>query len=300
MKRVVGQMFEWQIEGRHFYIRDARGEDEFHTIEDIQKEAWQFSDLDIVPFATLIASQWAGGVVLVALEADKIIGFAYGFPAYEEGRVSIHSHMLAVKPEWRNLQTGFYLKLAQREWVLEKGLGEITWTFDPLQSLNAHLNFSKLGVVSERYIVNFYGEASSSPLHKGFGTDRLWVRWLLDSDRVTRRIKRKQHSRQVALTTPDIEEPGSSSVILVYRDGSAPRTNDFPSRLTGDHCLIEIPHDINSFKSREPEAASSWREATRAAFQAALGAGFVVEELLRVAREPAPRWFYLLVRESAK
>jgi predicted GNAT superfamily acetyltransferase len=293
-------MFKWQIEGRHFHIREARNEDEFHTIEDLQREAWQFSDLDVVPFATLIASQWAGGVVLVALEADTIIGFAYGFPAYERGQVSIHSHMLAVKPEWRNLQAGFYLKLAQREWVLERGLGEITWTFDPLQSLNAHLNFSKLGVVSERYIVNFYGEASSSPLHKGFGTDRLWVRWLLNSDRVTRRIKGEKPPPYLGLWPPDLEDPESSPGILVYRDGNAPLTNDFPSRLSGDYCLIEIPHDITTFKRLEPEGARAWREATRNAFQAALRAGFVVEELLRVAGEPVSRWFYLLARVSAK
>ena len=292
-------MFEWQIEERQFYIREAQGEDEFHIIEDLQREAWQFSDLDVVPFATLIASQWAGGVVLVALEGDRIIGFAYGFPAYEHGRVSIHSHMLAVKPECRNLQVGFYLKLAQRQWVLEKGLGEITWTFDPLQSLNAHLNFSKLGVVSDRYIVNFYGEASSSPLHQGFGTDRLWVRWLLDSDRVTRRIKRERQQPQPVLSSLELEDPESSRTILVYRDGSAPRENDFLSRISGDHCLIEIPHDITKFKQSEPEAARKWRETTRAAFQAALEAGFVVEEMLRAGGEGAPRWFYLLTRGRA-
>jgi predicted GNAT superfamily acetyltransferase len=291
-------MFEWQIEGRRFHIREARSEDEFHTIEDLQREAWQFSDLDVVPFATLIATQWAGGVVLVALEADAIIGFAYGFPAYEEGRVSIHSHMLAVKPDYRNLKAGLYLKLAQRDWVLDKGLSEITWTFDPLQSLNAHLNFARLGVISDRYIVNFYGEASSSPLHQGFGTDRLWVRWLLDSDRVKRRIEADRHPTPLPLWPPDLEDAGSSPGMLVYRDGNSPFTNDFPSRLSGPHCLIEIPHDITAFKRLEPEGARAWREATRRAFQAALEAGFVVEDLLKVAGEPVSRWFYLLARPT--
>ena len=293
-------MFEWQIEGRRFHIREAHSEDEFHTIEDLQKEAWQFSDLDVVPFATLIATQWAGGVVLVALEADEIIGFAYGFPAYEEGRVSIHSHMLAVKTECRNLKAGFYLKLAQREWVLEKGLSEITWTFDPLQSLNAHLNFAKLGVISDRYIVNFYGEASSSPLHQGFGTDRLWVRWLVDSDRVKRCIEADRSPTPLPLWPPDLEDPGSFPGMLVYRDGNRPLTNDFPSRLSGESCLIEIPHDITAFKRLEPEGARAWREATRKAFQAAMGAGFVVEDLLKVAGEPVSRWFYLLARRSTE
>jgi len=62
----------------------------------------------------------------------------------------------------------------------------MTWTFDPLQSLNAHLDFAKLGVVADAYKINFYGESTSSFLHKiGTGTDRLWVTWLLDSERVS-------------------------------------------------------------------------------------------------------------------
>src|SRR5215510_15100505 len=147
-------MFEWQINNRSFYIRDIAGEAEFHTIEDLQREAWSFNDLDIVPAATLIATQHAGGIVLGAFEGELMIGFAYAFPAFEDGHTSMHSHMLAVISEYRNCQAGFYLKVVQRESVLAKGLDEVTWTFDPLQTLNAHLNFSKLGVVSRRYLVN--------------------------------------------------------------------------------------------------------------------------------------------------
>ena len=286
-------MFEWSIQGRRFYIRDARNEDEFHAIEDLQRETWQFTDLDIVPFAILIASQQAGGVVLAAFEGETMIGFAAGFPGYEHGRVSLHSHMLAVKPAARNLQAGFYLKLAQREWALEKGLNEISWTFDPLQSLNAHLNLAKLGVVSDRYIVNFYGEASSSPLHTGFGTDRLWVRWPLDSERVKQRINRKE--RPSLSLPPSVSAPDSA---LVYLEDGEPRKNEFEQVLSGNNCLIQIPHDITAFKQRDPEAATRWREATRIAFRAALGAGFVVEEILKVEREGTAEWFYLLVRDS--
>src|SRR5215216_3815585 len=187
-REVFNLMIEWDADGRHFIIREAKGEAHYRAVEEIQRIAWGFSDLDIVPAATLIATGHAGGMTLGAFEGDKMIGFAYGFPAFEKGRASIHSHMLAVMPEYRNAQVGFNLKLAQRDFALGKGLDEITWTYDPLQSLNAHLNFGKLGVISRRYIVNFYGEETSSPLHQGFGTDRLWVKWLLTSERVKERI----------------------------------------------------------------------------------------------------------------
>src|SRR5258705_9576692 len=67
-------MFEWDVHDRHFYIRDVEGEAEHHAIEDIQKEAWGFNDLDIVPAATLIATQHAGGIVLGAFEGSRMIG----------------------------------------------------------------------------------------------------------------------------------------------------------------------------------------------------------------------------------
>jgi predicted GNAT superfamily acetyltransferase len=292
------KMFEWTADNRQFLIRDVEGEPEYHSIEDLQKEAWEFSDLDVVPAATLIATQHAGGLVLGAFDAGLMIGFAYAFPAFESGRTSMHSHMLAVKPKYRNCQAGFYLKVAQRERALEKGLGEITWTFDPLQSLNAHLNFAKLGVISNRYIPNFYGETTSSPLHSGFGTDRLWVRWLLNSDRV-KQLTSIEASKRAGKKTLNPEN--SAAVIassLIYSDQSRPMLGDFGS-LSSNRCSIEIPNDINNLKAREPELGVEWREATRAAFLAALDEGFVVEDFARVEGAGGPRWFYVLTARGA-
>jgi predicted GNAT superfamily acetyltransferase len=289
-------MFEWDVHGKHFYIREVETEAEHHAIEDLQKEAWGFNDLDTVPAATLIATQHAGGIVLGAFEGASMIGFAYAFPAFEGGRVSMHSHMLAVKPEYRNFQAGFYLKLAQRERVLAMGLDEITWTFDPLQSLNAHLNFSKLGVVSRRYLVNFYGEASSSPLHQGFGTDRLWVSWLLRSDRVEQCISRGPSYRAAKVARASSDAAAIIKSSLIYSEGARPLLVDLSGSLSANRCTIEIPHDINSVKEREPKLGTEWREATRAAFLAAIEAGFLVEDFVRIDGLPDPTWFYLLSR----
>src|SRR5436853_2757225 len=99
--------------------------------------------------------------------------------------------MLSVKSAYRNFNLGYKLKLAQRERVLAQGIDRITWTFDPLQSLNAYFNFRKLGVIADAYKINFYGEATSSFLHQ-IGTDRLWVTWLLDSERVRERLENEK------------------------------------------------------------------------------------------------------------
>ncbi len=289
-------MMKWSANDRHFYIREAAREAEFHEIEEIQKEVWGFSDLDIVPAATLIATQWAGGMALGAFEGERMIGFAYGFPAHEHGRLLIHSHMLAVRAEYRNLQIGFLLKLAQRARALEMGVTEITWTFDPLQSLNAHLNFAKLGVISHRYIVNFYGEATSSPLHQGFGTDRLWVNWLLETQNVKRRI---EHIELGQSPEPDSKNLSiNEASLLVGREGDRPRLADLSNPFSDEQYLIEIPHDATALKQRDPEAAILWREATRAAFLRAIEAGFTVKDFLKRDEKDISRWFYLLARLS--
>jgi len=293
-------MFEWDFQDKHFYIRDVDIEPELHVIEDIQKQAWGFSDLDIVPAATFIATQHAGGIVLGAFDDNQMIGFAYAFPAFEDGQASMHSHMLAVLKEYRNCQAGFYLKVVQRECVLAKGLDEVTWTFDPLQSLNAHLNFSKLGVVSRRYLVNFYGEATSSPLHTGFGTDRLWVSWLLKSEKVERCVSRGPSQRAIRMAEASKDAAVILESALIYSEGGRPVLGGFKTALSGGRCTIEIPRDINVIKEREPALGIEWREATRAAFLAALDSGFLVDDFVRIEGFHGPRWFYSLSRQHER
>ena len=69
--------------------------------------------------------------------------------------------------------------------MLEQGLDLIVWTYDPLESVNACLNFGKLGGLSDDYQVNLYGETTSK-LHAGSATDRLTLKWMVDSPRVAR------------------------------------------------------------------------------------------------------------------
>ena len=77
------------------------------------------------------------------------------------------------------------------------GIDLVEWTYDPLQALNAHLNFTKLGVVVEEYEENIYG-VSSSPLHSGSPTDRFVAEWRLNEPHVVRRIESKGARRSCA------------------------------------------------------------------------------------------------------
>lgn len=138
-------------------IRGLASFDDLRQVEAVEKEVWGVADRDVVPLPLAIATKEAGNLWLGAFDGPHLAGFAFAFLGLEEGRLTLHSHLLAVRGPYRDLNLGYKLKLAQRERALALGIQKITWTFDPLQSKNAHLNFAKLGVVSDRYKPDFYG-----------------------------------------------------------------------------------------------------------------------------------------------
>jgi predicted GNAT superfamily acetyltransferase len=266
-------------------VRDIDGKAEMREVEDLQREVWGLPDLDVVPLTQLVAAKASGGVVIGAFDREILAGFAYGFVGYEEGLVTHHSHMLAVRPDYRSFNIGYLLKLAQRERALEQGIERMTWTFDPLQSLNAYFNFNKLGVVSDQYFVNFYGEDAASFLHRN-GTDRLWVTWLLKSRHVRERLDG---------TVPGFEMGNVSPLVEVGKD-NAPRCRTFDKGLQDEQAVIEIPADINGLEQKSSEITAEWREATRSAFIEAVAAGYLVDGFHRGNRGDQSVGRYLLKR----
>lgn len=243
-------------------IREIHELAQMRAVEELQKEVWGIPDLDVVPLTQLVAAREAGGVLIGAFDGDALVGFVYGFPSFERGRLAHHSHMLAVKPEYRNFDLGRRLKFAQREHVVPQGIDLISWTFDPLQSLNAHFNFAKLGVVSDQYLPNFYGEDAASFLHQT-GTDRLWVSWFVTSEPVPVNFETR------------------ATLIQIDSD-DAPRRNELDATL--EQVAIQIPSNIDALQQRSRELASRWREETRWAFMEALKAGYFVEGFVRQER----------------
>jgi len=157
--------------------------DHFERCVVLQLEVWGYSDGDVVPRRVFLVAQRIGGQVIGAFDGDTIIGFAMALPGYRDGYPYLHSHMLAVLPEYRNAGLGRRLKLAQRDDAIARGFHLMEWTYDPLEIKNAHLNIARLGAISRRYQPDFYGP-SSSPLQGGLPTDRLYAEWWLNSPRV--------------------------------------------------------------------------------------------------------------------
>jgi predicted GNAT superfamily acetyltransferase len=253
-----------------------------------------------LPLTLAVACQAAGNIFVGAFDKDdkgkdkeKLVGFAFGFLGRENGQTTIHSHMLAVLDRYRHLDLGLRLKQAQRERAIAMGVREMTWTFDPLQCRNAHFNFSKLGVVSDSYKVDFYGPETSSVLHRN-GTDRLWVRWVLTSRRVRDRLAGRLAGEAARVETLDAMR--LLSPLVSFDPSGKPGRADPGESLARQRVSIEIPGDILEVERTDMGLAREWREATRWAFREALNAGFVVTEFCRSIRGQQGPGAYLLQR----
>jgi Uncharacterized conserved protein len=219
-------------------IRDIETLAEMREVEQLQREIWGVEDLEVYPALALKPQKEMGAILIGAFAEGRLVGFVFGFPGILNGETIIHSDMLGISAAYRSHGLGYLLKRAQREAAIKLAIDRITWTFDPLQSRNAHLNFSKLGVIADRYYVDYYG-VTSSFLHR-FGTDRLWVTWLLNSERVKARMEQNA-------SAPDL--------------------------IRAEDIIIEIPREITSNHEH-------WRITTREAFTSAIDVGYVVEEFI--------------------
>jgi predicted GNAT superfamily acetyltransferase len=169
-------------------IRFCHDLEEMRACVALQKEVWNFSDADLIPLRMFVVAEKIGGQIIAAFDSREVVGFGLSIPGYRDGRSYLHSHMLAVRQNYRNAGLGRRIKLFQRDDALARGFDLIEWTFDPLEIKNAYLNIKKLGAIARRYNINQYG-ITSSPLQGGLPTDRLVAEWWLKSKRVESILK---------------------------------------------------------------------------------------------------------------
>jgi predicted GNAT superfamily acetyltransferase len=253
----------------------------------LEKQIWAYTDAeDVVPAPVLIVSIKRGGVLLGAFdEHGAMAGFVYSIPGWKAGRPTQWSHMLGVVADAQSAGLGRRLKLAQREATLAMGIDLVEWTYDPLQALNAHLNFAKLGVVVEEYEENIYGE-SSSPLHRGSPTDRFVAEWHLNEPHVVRRSTESAGLlvRDASVMQAPVVNPSKPGPWLEPSEGELA----YDTR----RVLVEIPTGFNDLMAAAPELALQWRMATRRIFQGYFGRGYRAVDFF-LSRE-ARRGHYLL------
>lgn len=221
-------------------IRDLHTLDEYRAVVQLEQEIWGYTDPgDVITVPVFIITMKRGGILIGAFAGARMIGFAFSLVGMKDGRPTQWSHMMGVLAEYRRSGLGRALKLAQRERAIAAGFDLMEWTFDPLQALNAHLNFSRLGVVCDEYVRNLYGE-STSALHRGTPTDRFVVQWRLREPHVERRVARTE-----ATLTMRASEAAAAPIVNETLDAGAWRRPGPPT----------LPATTTACGSRSPSAS---------------------------------------------
>jgi predicted GNAT superfamily acetyltransferase len=246
-------------------IRECTTMEEFDACIALQREAFALPDLEISPRRHLIVSRRAGGWTLGAFAGAEMVGFVHHLVAVREHDEIIgYSHMMAVARAFQNKGVGAHLKWAQRARALAEGRKFIKWTWDPMQSRNAHFNLNRLGVTVRSYAVNFYGtDYITMPRersdHVSLDSDRLFAEWQLDSKRVA-----------------------------LLAEGRAPENASAPD------ATIEIPVDWPALIRQDAAQARREQLRVRAEFEAAFADGLICVGFQR--DEAHPR--YLLYKSE--
>lgn len=227
-------------------IRECVSVEDFNQCIELERAVWKDDDIDIMPIRLYMISKACHAPTIGAFDqAGKLVGFVHTMLALMDKQIVYHSHMAAVVEELRHKDIGYRLKLGQREMAIEAGIPLIIWTFDPLQSRNAHFNINKLGVIVRRYEVNYYGEGVSTVFDSGVPSDRIFAEWWVSSPHV---------EATLAGTRPAIQE---------------------------EFGAVVIPDDVNAVRARSLQEHIDWRLRVREDFMRELLKGFVVRGFAR-------------------
>lgn len=251
-------------------LRDLKTLDDFKQVVALEKAIWGVDYEDVVCAPILAVTVKRGGVLIGAFDEGRMVGFVYSLPGIRNRKPTQWSHMLGVIDEYRNAGLGRTLKLEQRLRSIDLGCDLIEWTFDPMQALNAHLNFVRLGVVVEEYGINLYGE-SSSRLHRGTPTDRFIAQWWIAEPHVVRRIEAQQLA---VLRAPEVAD--AHLVNRTTLAGPWLTCSSYDLDRTEPRLWVEIPTGFTDMQAEHPSLALEWRMATRAIFTTYFGRGYRV------------------------
>lgn len=221
-------------------VRECASVEDFQQCIELERAIWKDDDIGIMPIRLYMISRACNAPTIGAFQSTgRLVGFVHTMIALKDGCVVYHSHLAAVVEDLRHKDIGFRMKLAQREHAIQAGVPLIIWTFDPLQSRNAHLNINKLGAIIRRYEVNYYGEGLSTVFDLDLPSDRIFAEWWV--------------------TSPHVE-----SVLA----GNRPM-------LEGEPESVEIPEDINDVRARSAEDHLKWRRRVREDFQSKFASGLI-------------------------
>lgn len=238
-------------------IRELSGLDELRLVDGLFSSIWGGDAYQVgMPVNLLQALVHSGNYVAGAWRAGDLVGAAVAFLGSHQDRPELHSHVAGVARDAQGAGVGRALKMHQREWARERGIGCITWTYDPLIRRNGWFNLAVLGATAATYHPDFYGPMVDE-LNGTDETDRCLVRWAT--------------SGPLASGPAD---PGAAATLLDVGRSGEPVIRALGSEPAGEPLLCQVPADVVALRRTDPELAREWRLALRDTMGLTMAAGY--------------------------
>jgi predicted GNAT superfamily acetyltransferase len=257
-------------------IRLLYTKEELELVQVLEKAVWNEQP---VPIHQTLTAAKNGGIIVGAFHGQKLVGFSYGFPGFQNGKAYLCSHMLGIDEDYRKKGIGAILKAAQKKAAIDKGYSLLTWTYDPLESVNAFLNLTKLKAICSTYIENCYGEMEDE-LNQGLPSDRFQVEWWIKSSHLEKEL--------------EFDHTQMKQIPYVLTEDGQPVLEEIHSSqfLDEETLLVPVPKNFQQLKKDHYDLAYDWRLKTRQLFQTLFSNGFAAVHVLK--RENEPVVYYVI------
>ncbi|MBX3050790.1 MAG: hypothetical protein KF753_04910 [Caldilineaceae bacterium] len=268
-------------------IRRLKSLDDFRNFQKLQQRIWSSGEDDIIPMHVLVTQAKNGGLLQGAFVAEGaeptggMVGMAFGWPGFDTHtsppRLKFCSHIAGVLNEYHGRGIGLALKLAQREHLLAEGLMDwMTWTYDPLQRVNALFNIHRLGATCNTYHRDVYGPMDDA-LNAGLPTDRCQVEWRMASDRVNFALSSQ---KMLPVWDGTSIEIGATRPLGVGAQVRIPVESRL--RLDGRPVAIPIPDSLSTLRAEGRGLLVEWRLFQRELIEAAFAASYTIVDCVEL------------------
>lgn len=250
-------------------IKTLSTQSEFDDCIELQNKIWGLEGIGQTSPITLKAlsiENPAVGLVLGVYDREKMIGMAIVLATLEAGVA--YGHMLGVLDSYRDHKVGNTLHKTLVKELRKHGIREMAWTFEPLESRNAHLYINRMGGHVVGYQTDCFQVDCS--MHDGLPLDRMLMRTNIEHPPTQYTpLPLVEVLKKYPLATPD-HMPVAESV------------------------LVEIPGDLESLKEQDMERAKRFRAETRTVFSEYLNQrGFVAKNFFSGETSKGRQSFYL-------
>jgi predicted GNAT superfamily acetyltransferase len=263
-----------------------KGDPAFAQVQRLMESTW--SQGSLIPVHLTLTFLKNGGLLLGAFEQETLVAFSLGFPGFDGKNPYLCSHMLAVNVELRHRRIGELMKWHQRTEALKMGYTKMVWTYDPLESVNAYLNLTKLGAICRTYLENCYGNMNDE-LNQGLPSDRFWAEWHLDEPHIATLSESQNRS------IPEVD-PSKIAATLKQAD-TLPQISEIDIDSSHSQLWVPLPPRFQQIKKEEPSLAMDWRMQYRTIFQRLFSEGYIADG---VYRDPNGEMNYYLLTKGVR